>query len=63
MNKEQLEGKWDKTKGKVKESVGDATDKPGTEAEGKWDQAKGEFKETVGDLKEEAEKEDVPRRR
>jgi uncharacterized protein YjbJ (UPF0337 family) len=62
MNKEQLEGKWDKTKGKVKDAVGGATDKPGTQAEGKWDKAKGEFKETVGDLKEEAERDEARRR-
>jgi uncharacterized protein YjbJ (UPF0337 family) len=52
---DRAEGAWDKTKGKVKEGVGDATDDPGLEQEGRNDQAKGKGKEAVGHAKDAAE--------
>jgi uncharacterized protein YjbJ (UPF0337 family) len=41
MNKDQVSGKWDETKGKVKEEWGKATNSPGTQAEGMLVLAKG----------------------
>ena len=56
MNKEQLSGKWDQVKGKVKEIYGDLTDQ---ELEyypsGKKDQFFGAVKEKYGIAKEKAE--------
>lgn len=57
MNKEQVTGTLDETKGKVKEKWGQATDDPQTEAEGLVDQAKGKVKKAYGDVKDAAEKE------
>ena len=52
MNKEQVTGKLDEAKGKVKEEWGKATNSPSTQAEGLADQAKGKVKSTYGDGKE-----------
>ena len=53
MNKEQISGKADELKGRVKEKVGEATNNPDTQAEGLVDQGKGKIKQTYGDVKEE----------
>jgi uncharacterized protein YjbJ (UPF0337 family) len=57
MNKEQVTGTLDETKGKVKEKWCQATDDPQTEAERLVDQAKGKVKKAYGDVKDAAEKE------
>jgi uncharacterized protein YjbJ (UPF0337 family) len=49
---DKAEGKWDETKGKVKEKYGEVTDNPTKEAEGKKDQVKGEGKQAWGNVKE-----------
>ena len=58
MNKDQVSGKWDETKGKVKEEWGKATNSPATQVDGLIDQAKGKVKGFVGDVKEGVKKED-----
>jgi uncharacterized protein YjbJ (UPF0337 family) len=50
-NKDELEGKWDQTKGAVKENVGRAFDDPDLEAEGKGDRVRGNVKEGVGKVR------------
>ena len=52
MNKDQLAGKAEELKGKVKEEVGNATNNPNTQEEGIDDQIKGKVRQTVGDVKE-----------
>ena len=52
---DRAEGAWDKTKGKVKEGVGDATDNESLEREGRADQAKGDAEQAKGHLKDAAE--------
>ncbi|MGH2678746.1 MAG: CsbD family protein [Actinomycetota bacterium] len=54
--KDRAEGKWDETKGRVKEAAGDLTDDRETEAKGKADQTKGKAKQAKGDLKDAGEK-------
>jgi uncharacterized protein YjbJ (UPF0337 family) len=56
---DKLEGKWDQTKGKVKEEAGKLGGDRSTEIGGKIDQGKGKLKEGVGDLKEDLNKEPV----
>ncbi len=56
MNKQQLEGKWDQAKGKVKREYGDVVDDPAKQGEGIADQVKGKAKELYGDAKEALEK-------
>jgi uncharacterized protein YjbJ (UPF0337 family) len=51
MNKDELEGKWDKTKGTVKENVGRAINDRDMETEGVGDQTKGNVKEGVGKVR------------
>ena len=51
INKDEVEGKWDKTKGAVKENVGRAINDEDLEAEGKMDRAKGNVKETFGEAR------------
>jgi uncharacterized protein YjbJ (UPF0337 family) len=48
MNKQEMEGKWDKVKGSIKENVGDAIDNERLESEGRADRTKGEIKDTIG---------------
>src|ERR1700754_3903433 len=48
MNKDELEGKWDKAKGTVKENVGRAINDRDMEQEGVGDQAKGNVQEGFG---------------
>lgn len=50
--RDKAEGKWDRGKGKVKETGGKATGDESLEAEGKTDQAKGRGKEGLGKVKE-----------
>lgn len=52
MNKEQVAGKAEELKGKVKEKVGDATNNPNTKQEGLNDQVKGKVQQGVGNVKE-----------
>lgn len=54
MNKEQVTGRMDEAKGKVKEEFGKATNSASTQAEGLADQAKGNVKSTYGDGKQAA---------
>jgi uncharacterized protein YjbJ (UPF0337 family) len=47
-NKDEMEGKWDKAKGTVKENIGRATNNPDLETEGATDRASGDVKEGFG---------------
>jgi uncharacterized protein YjbJ (UPF0337 family) len=47
-NKDELEGKYDKAKGHVKETAGRVLDDSDLETEGEADQAKGSLKEGFG---------------
>jgi uncharacterized protein YjbJ (UPF0337 family) len=55
------EGKWDDTKGKIKEEAGKLGGDRSTEIGGKVDQAKGKIKQGVGELKDDHPVEDVDR--
>jgi Uncharacterized protein conserved in bacteria len=50
-NKDEMEGKFDKAKGKVKETVGRHINDRDMETEGAADQTKGNVKETYGKAK------------
>lgn len=52
MNKDQVEGTYDKAKGNVKEAAGKMVGNESLEAEGKVDQASGAVQKKVGDVKE-----------
>lgn len=52
MNREQVKGKWEQTKGKVKEEVGHITGNLETENEGLKERVKGKFRESYGDVKD-----------
>lgn len=52
-NKDEMEGKWDKTKGAVKENVGRAIDDKDMEAEGARDRAEGHLEEGFGKTRRE----------
>lgn len=56
MNENQVEGKYDKAKGEVKEQVGDVTDDTRLKAEGAWDKMKGGAKEAVGNIQDSLKK-------
>jgi|GEM_PF-1060012 len=45
---QQAKGAWDKTKGKIKEGVGDLTDNGTLENEGRMDQVKGTVRSGIG---------------
>ncbi|MFN2407622.1 MAG: CsbD family protein [Pyrinomonadaceae bacterium] len=47
-NRDEMEGKWDQAKGRVKEGVGKAIDDRDLEAEGDADRAGGEVQEGFG---------------
>ena len=47
-NKDEVEGKFDQAKGKVKEGLGRAIDDRDLEAEGRAENAKGDIKEGFG---------------
>lgn len=49
---DKIDGKADEFKGKVKETVGDATDDQDMQAEGKGDQAKGNIKQAAEKVKD-----------
>jgi len=51
INKDEVEGKWDKAKGAVKENVGRTVNDRDLEAEGKMDRAKGNIKEGFGEVR------------
>src|SRR6266545_1577140 len=53
---DRAEGTWDKAKGKVKETAGEATGDRDMEREGRMDQAKGAGKRAVGSVKDAAGK-------
>ena len=48
MNRDELEGKTEKVKGKVKQGVGDLTDNERLHDEGVADEAAGEVQDTAG---------------
>jgi uncharacterized protein YjbJ (UPF0337 family) len=50
-NQDEIAGKVEQFKGKVKRAVGDATDDPNLEAEGAADEASGEIREGFGTVK------------
>jgi uncharacterized protein YjbJ (UPF0337 family) len=52
----QFEGKWDQTKGRVRESWGALTDDDLDRTQGKWDQVVGLIKEKTGENGEEIER-------
>ena len=52
----QLEGKWDQTRGRVKEAWGVLTDDDLDRSQGKWDQLVGTIKEKTGDTLENVER-------
>lgn len=52
MEKEQVTGKVDELKGKVKQGIGKTTDDPGLQAEGVVDEAKGKLKQAYGNVKD-----------
>jgi len=54
MNKDQVEGRVDQAKGKVKEVAGRLTGNEELEAKGNLDQAAGKVQSTYGDTKESA---------
>ena len=54
MNKDQVEGRVDQAKGKIKELAGKVVGNEKLEAEGNVDQASGKVQSTYGDTKEKA---------
>ena len=51
MEKEQISGKADELKGKMKQGIGKATNNPNLQGEGVVDETKGKVKEAYGDVK------------
>ena len=49
---DKLKGGVNKTKGEVKDQVGNATDNKSLQAEGKFDKVKGNVQEKIGEAKE-----------
>lgn len=47
-NRDEMEGKWDQAKGKVKETAGEVFDDADLEAEGRADRAGGDVQEGFG---------------
>ena len=52
-NKDEMEGKFDQAKGKVKETVGRTINDPNMENEGTADRTKGKVQEKFGEAKRE----------
>ena len=50
-NKDEIQGKGEQVKGKIKEGVGDLTNNPRLEREGMEDQAAGKVQENYGTAK------------
>jgi uncharacterized protein YjbJ (UPF0337 family) len=48
MNQDELKGKADQVKGKVKQAVGDLTDDPELHGEGRADEAAGKVQQGIG---------------
>lgn len=57
MDKLELEGKWKRIKGAVKQKYGEWFDDDQVFAEGKWDEVVGKIQEKSGRTKEDIEKE------
>ncbi|PZD79546.1 CsbD family protein [Mesonia sp. K7] len=57
MTNEELKGKWNQLKGKVKQKYGDLTDDDVTFSEGKFDEMLGRIQEKTGKTKEELREE------
>ncbi|MCM5664100.1 CsbD family protein [Galbibacter mesophilus] len=57
MTNEELKGKWNQIKGKVKQKYGSVTDDDLTFAEGKFDEMLGRVQEKTGKTKEQLRKE------
>ena len=51
MNKDEIEGKWEKAKGYVKDKAGEATGNAELEAEGEAQRAGGKIQEKAGKLR------------
>ena len=51
MNKDEIEGKWEKAKGSVKDKAGEATGNTELEAEGEAQRAGGKIQEKAGKLR------------
>ena len=62
MNKHQIEGRWQQTKGKIKERWGKLTDDKLDQLEGQWEQLAGVIQEEYGVARERVE-EDLARYR
>jgi uncharacterized protein YjbJ (UPF0337 family) len=54
MNKDQLEGKYEKAKGYVKDKAGELTNDPDLEAEGEAERTAGKAQENLGKAREAA---------
>jgi uncharacterized protein YjbJ (UPF0337 family) len=52
MDKDRIEGKFDKAKGFVKEKTGQLVNDPDLEVEGQADRVKGEIKDRIGQAKD-----------
>ena len=57
MNTDQIKGKWNQAKGKLKQKYGDLTDNDLTYAEGKFDEMLGNIQEKTGRTKEQLKEE------
>lgn len=57
MNKDQLKGRVEETKGSIKEAAGRMTGKPDLEDRGTVQKAAGKVQKTYGDVKDEVKKE------
>jgi uncharacterized protein YjbJ (UPF0337 family) len=60
MNKDQMKGKLDNLKGRVKEALGAASGDKSTQAEGFGERVKGAVQKKVGDIKEAISRHDHP---
>lgn len=56
INKDKIEGNWDKLKGKIKERWGKLTDDEIVKSEGRMDELAGKIQERYGDSRENAKK-------
>jgi uncharacterized protein YjbJ (UPF0337 family) len=54
MNKDEMEGKWEKAKGYVKDKAGEVTNDPDLEAEGETQHAAGELQDEFGKARRKA---------
>ena len=61
MNKDELKGKAENLKGRVKEAMGSITGNKEKEAEGMVDRVKGATREKIGKAKDEVSREGSPR--